>query len=373
MEDSIILNPYNMGDIMLSNRVVMAPMTRCRAINNIPNQMMVDYYANRSSAGLIITEGTSPSQNGLGYARIPGIFTEAQIKGWQLVTNKVHNNGGKIFVQLMHTGRISHPLSMPKTAKILAPSAIKAKGQMWTDLMGMQDFHTPIPMSIEQIKSTITEYIVSSENAIKAGFDGVEIHCANGYLIEQFLNPESNGRIDIYGGSIVNRARFLMEIVQGVSNSIGQNRVGVRLSPYGRANDMPLYSNILNTYDYIASELNKLDVAYIHLLNQMDADVAINYNNVQSVIRSNFKNTLIICGGYDYNSAKNSIEHKMTDLIAFGRPFINNPDLVERFKNNWEMSKDLKLDLFYSGGQEGYNDYPNYYNHNCLLTESINS
>ena len=187
MEDSIILNPYNMGDIMLSNRVVMAPMTRCRAINNIPNQMMADYYANRSSAGLIITEGTSPSQNGLGYARIPGIFTEAQIKGWQLVTNKVHNNGGKIFVQLMHTGRISHPLNMPKTAKILAPSAIKAKGQMWTDLMGMQDFNTPIPMSMEQIKTTITEYVVSSENAIKAGFDGVEIHGANGYLIEQFL------------------------------------------------------------------------------------------------------------------------------------------------------------------------------------------
>ena len=279
----------------------------------------------------------------------------------------------KIFVQLMHTGRISHPLNMPKTAKILAPSAIKAKGQMWTDLMGMQDFNTPIPMSMEQIKTTITEYVVSSENAIKAGFDGVEIHGANGYLIEQFLNPESNARIDIYGGSIVNRARFLMEIVQGISNSIGQNRVGVRLSPYGRANDMPLYSNILNTYDYFASELNKLDISYIHLLNQKDSDVTINYNNVQSVIRSNFKNTLIICGGYDYNSAKNSIEHKIADLIAFGRPFINNPDLVERFKNNWEMSKDLKLDLFYSGGQEGYNDYPAFADYQHSLNESINN
>jgi N-ethylmaleimide reductase len=216
------------GSLELKNHIVMAPMTRCRAIDNIPNDLMASYYQQRATAGLIITEGTSPSPNGLGYARIPGIFSEAQLLGWKKTTSAVHKSGGKIIVQLMHTGRISHILNMPKGTQIEAPSAIKATGQMWTDAKGMQDYPTPKAMTTEDIVSTQAEYVTAAKNAMEAGFDGVELHGANGYLLEEFLSPASNVRHDKYDGTIENRCRFVIEVATAVAAAIGKDKTGIR-------------------------------------------------------------------------------------------------------------------------------------------------
>jgi N-ethylmaleimide reductase len=228
MKNTGLLNPYKLGNIELKNRIVMAPMTRSRAMSNIPNELMAEFYGQRAAAGLIITEGTSPSPNGLGYARIPGIFSGVQIEGWKKITNVVHAKGGKIFVQLMHTGRISHSANMLESAKIIAPSPVKPAGQMWTDALGLQDYPVPTAMDIEEIKHTKQEYISAGTNAIEAGFDGIELHGANGYLLEQFLSPVSNIRNDSYGGSIENRCRFLLEVVGGAVEAVGKWKVGIR-------------------------------------------------------------------------------------------------------------------------------------------------
>ncbi|MFV5695357.1 alkene reductase [Flavobacterium sp. LB3P122] len=360
MKTSELFIPKKVGSLTLKNRIVMAPMTRCRAIDNIPNELMAEYYNQRSGAGLIITEGTSPSPNGLGYARIPGIFSELQVAGWKKTTTAVHNNGGRIFVQLMHSGRISHPLNMPKDAQILAPSQVKAAGQMWTDLKGLQDFIVPKEMTPQEILHAKTEYVAASENALFAGFDGVELHSANGYLLEEFLSPLSNIRTDNYGGSIENRCRFVIEVVAAVADSIGKEKIGIRLSPYGVASDMPHYPEIDATYDYLSKELNKLDIAYIHLVDHSAMGAPPVPLKIKKLIRHNFKNILILCGGYDKESAEAEIQSGLTDLITFGRPFINNPDLVERFKNNWPLSQDINMDLFYTADEKGYTDYPVY-------------
>ena len=355
-----LFTPQIVGSIALRNRIVMAPLTRSRAINNIPNELMAEYYTQRSSAGLIITEGTSPSPNGLGYARIPGIFSEMQVEGWKTTTKAVHKNGGKIIVQLMHSGRISHPLNLRKDCQVMAPSAIKAAGQMWTDIKGLQDFIVPKEMTSQDILHARTEYAAAAENALFAGFDGVELHGANGYLLEEFLSPISNIRTDNYGGNIENRCRFVIEVVKAVANAIGKDKTGIRLSPYGVASDMPHYPEIDATYDYLSKELNKLDIAYIHLVDHSDMGAPEVPLEIKKLIRQNFKNTMIICGGNDKESGESAIESGLTDLVAFGRPFINNPDLVERFKNNWPLSQDLKMDLFYTADEKGYTDYPFY-------------
>jgi len=360
MKTSELFSPKIVGSIELKNRIVMAPMTRCRAIDNIPNELMAEYYKQRSSAGLIITEGTSPSTNGLGYARIPGIFSEKQVEGWKTTTAAVHKNGGKIIVQLMHSGRISHHLNMHKDAQILAPSAIKAAGQMWTDLKGLQDFDVPKEMTPQEILHARTEYVAAAENALFAGFNGVELHSANGYLLEEFLSPISNIRNDNYGGSIENRCRFVIEVVTAVANAIGKEKTGIRLSPYGVASDMPHYPEIDATYDYLSKELNKLDIAYIHLVDHSAMGAPPVPLEIKKVIRNNFKNTIILCGGFDKETAETAIESGLADLAAFGRPFINNPDLVERFENNWPLSQDLNMDLFYTADEKGYTDYPFY-------------
>jgi len=336
----------------------MAPMTRCRAIGNVANELMATYYEQRAGAGLIITEGTSPSPNGLGYARIPGIFTQQQVEGWKITTSAVHEKGGKIFVQLMHTGRISHPLNMPEGAQVMAPSAVKAGGQMWTDAKKLQDFIVPLEMTEEVILSTTAEFATAAENAIKAGFDGVELHGANGYLLEEFLSPISNIRDDAYGGNTGNRCRFVIEVVAAVAKAIGKEKTGIRLSPYGTASDMPHYPAINATYDYLSTELNKLDIAYIHLVDHSALGASAVPLQIKTLIRHNFKNTLILSGGYDKQRAEADIESGLADLVAFGRPFINNPDFVEREENNWELSEDLKMDFFYSADQNGYTDYP---------------
>jgi N-ethylmaleimide reductase len=360
MKEYKLFEATKLGSITLLNRIVMAPLTRSRAIGNIPNDLMAKYYEQRSQAGLIITEGTSPSANGLGYARIPGIFSKEQIAGWEKITNAVHGNGGKIFVQLMHCGRISHPLNMPEGTVVLAPSAIKPAGQMWTDAKQLQDFPIPKEMTAEDIVHAKTEYVLAAKNAIEARFDGVELHGANGYLLEEFLSPISNIRKDNYGGSIENRCRFILEVVTAVVEAIGKDKTGIRLSPYGVASDMPHYPEIDATYDYLSKELNKLGISYIHLVDHSAMGASAVPIAIKKTIRKNFKNSIILCGGYDKEKAEIDIESGLADLIAFGRPFINNPDLVERMANDWPLSQDLKMDLFYTADEKGYTDYPIY-------------
>jgi N-ethylmaleimide reductase len=358
MKEYKLLKPAKVGSEELQNRVVMAPMTRCRAIGNIPNELMAKYYKQRSGAGLIITEGTSPSPNGLGYARIPGIFTNQQVEGWKMITSEVHQGGGKIFVQLMHTGRISHQLNMPEGAQILAPSAVQAAGQMWTDAKQLQDFPVPKEMIIDDILHAKTEFVDAALNALDAGFDGVELHAANGYLLEQFLSPFSNTRKDNYGGSFQKRCRFVIEVANAVADAIGKGKTGIRLSPFGVASDMPHYPEIEATYQYLTEQLNSLNIAYIHLVDHSAMGSPVVPVEIKKSIRKIFKNTLILSGGYDKESAEADIQSGLADLVALGRPFINNPDLVARFKNNWPLAKDLIMDLFYTADEKGYTDYP---------------
>lgn len=358
MEKVKLLSHYKLSNLYLNNRIVMAPMTRSRAIGSIPNELMAEYYSQRASAGLIITEGTSPSPNGLGYCRIPGIFNDTQIEGWKKTTEAVHLKDGKIFLQLMHTGRISHHENMPDNTTIISPSAVKPKGQMWTDANGLQDFPIPIEMNIAEINHTKKEFSTAATNAIKAGFDGIELHGANGYLIEQFLSPISNLRNDDYGVSIDNRCRFLLEIVQDVIEAIGKDKVGIRLSPYGVASDMSYYPETDDTYKYLAEKLNSLKILYIHLVDHSSMGAPEVPFEIKNAISLRFDQTLILSGGYTFESAEKELEGGLANLIAFGKPFINNPDLVERFSNDWVLSKEPDMSTFYSPGKKGYTDYP---------------
>lgn len=357
MEQKKLFDTYLLGKTELKNRIVMAPMTRSRAIGNVPNELIATYYGQRASAGLIITEGTSPSPNGLGYSRIPGLFSKEQVDGWKKVTSTVHAKGGKIFVQLMHTGRISHQLNLPKNALVLAPSAVKPAGQMWTDSDGMQDFPTPKEMSSAELFRTKEEYIAASKNAIEAGFDGVELHGANGYLLEQFISPISNQRTDAYGGSIENRCRFVIEVASAVCQAIGKEKVSIRFSPYGVASDMPHYPEIEETYTYLANKFNELGLVYIHLVDHSAMGAPQVPASIKKTFRNIFKGTLILSGGYDLGRAEQDIENKSADLIAFGRPFINNPDLVYRLQNNKQLSTNLDMGSFYTPDEKGYVDY----------------
>jgi N-ethylmaleimide reductase len=360
MKTDKLFTPKKIGNIELKNSIVMAPMTRSRAIDNIPNDLMAQYYQQRSAAGLIITEGTSPSANGLGYPRIPGIFNAEQVEGWKKTTHAVHEKDGKIFVQLMHCGRISHPLNMPNDTTIFAPSQLKAAGEMYTDEKGLQEFIVPNEMSLQDIIHAKTEYISAAKNALFANFDGVELHGANGYLLEQFISPISNIRTDEYGGSIENRCKFVLETVEAVAHVIGKDKTGIRLSPYGVASDMPHYPEIQETYDYLSRELNKLDIAYIHLVDHSAMGAPEVPLEIKKVIRDNFKNMLILSGGYDTDRAETDLESGLADLVAFARPFINNPDLVNRFKNNLPLADNLDEETFYTADSKGYTDYPIY-------------
>ena len=362
MHTSKLFTKYTLGSIELKNRIIMAPMTRCRAIGNIPYDLIAAYYEQRAGAGLIITEGTSPSINGLGYSRIPGLFNESQVEGWKKTTTAVHKAGGKIFVQLMHTGRISHSLNLPSGAKTLAPSAVQASGQMWTDEEGMKDFDLPKAMTSEEVKQTINEFKTSSKLAVEAGFDGVELHAANGYLLEQFISPVSNQRTDEYGGSIENRCRFVLEVVDNVAEAIGANKTGIRLSPFGVASDMPHYPEIEETYTYLAEQLNERGIVYIHLVDHSAMGAPEVPFSIKDTIHKKFKNTLILTGGYNPETADADLSSNFTDLVGFGRQFINNPDLVARFINQWPLSETLDFDTFYSAGEQGFTDYPTHIN-----------
>ena len=349
---------YKLGKLELKNRAVMAPLTRSRAVdNNIPNALMAEYYGQRAGAGLIITEGTSPSPNGLGYPRIPAMYNQHHVDGWKLITDAVHKKESKIFLQLMHCGRIAHHLNLPEGARVLAPSAIIAEGQMYTDAEGMKENDLPIEMSTSEVHEAIEGYVNAANLAMEAGFDGVEIHGANGYLIEQFLNPNSNDRKDEYGGSIHNRSKFLLEIVEKTITAIGAEKVGIRLSPNGAFNDMQAYPEMEETYDYIAKELNKLGIVYIHLLDHSAVGSTPLPVDVRENMRENFKGTLILCGNFDDKKANEALNNKIADLIAFGRPFLANPDLLERYIAGAKLNEP-DMNTFYTAEEKGYTDYP---------------
>ncbi|WP_413294977.1 alkene reductase [Bdellovibrio sp. HCB185ZH] len=351
-----LFEPIQLGRIKLQNRLVMAPMTRSRAIGNLANDMMVKYYADRASAGLIISEGISPSPNGLGYARIPGLFNQEQAASWKKVTDAVHAKGGHIFAQLMHTGRASHPDNLPPGAKIVAPSAIALSGKIWTDTKQEQPYTTPNEMTIEEVKSTIQEYIKSAELAIQAGFDGVELHGANGYLIEQFLNPKSNKRTDMYGGSDENRMRFVLEIANGTVEKIGGDRLGIRVSPYGVFNDTGAFEGIENFYSTLAQKFSDLGMVYIHVVDHSAMGAPPVNPEIKKLIQQSFKGLYITSGGYDEKRAEQDLLDKKGDLVAIGRPFISNPDLVAKLKEGKPLTP-YDHTTFYTPGEKGYNDY----------------
>ena len=354
---SLLFSKATLGTLTLQNHLVMSPLTRCRATGNIPNELMAGYYAQRSSAGLIITEGTSPSPNGLGYPRIPGIFSAAQVAGWKLVTDAVHARGAKIFIQFMHCGRVAHPLNLPAGARVLAPSAVAAAGDMYTDAEGMKPNAMPQAMTEDDISTAIQEYAQAAKNAVAAGFDGVELHGANGYLLEQFIRPNSNQRTDRYGGSIEDRARFVLEVADAAIKAIGKDRVGIRLSPYGVFNDMPLYDGMEADYTYLAQQLNALGLVYIHLVDHSSQGAPVVPDSIKKMFRSTFKGKLILSGGYDAARAEGDLAAGKCDLIAVGRPILANPDLVERWKTGAALNE-VDMNTFYTPGAKGYTDYP---------------
>ena len=354
---SLLFSKSTLGKLELQNRMVMAPMTRSRSIDNIPGDLVRDYYAQRASAGLIITEGTSPSPNGLGYPRIPGIFSSAQVAAWTPVNQAVHTHGAKIFIQLMHCGRIAHPLNLPAGARVIAPSAIAATGEMYTDAEGMKPNATPQAMTSADIKSTIEEFAQAAKNAVAAEFDGIELHAANGYLLEQFIRPNSNVRTDEYGGSIENRARFVLEVVDAAIAAIGKDKVGVRLSPFGVFNDMPDYPSMASDYTYLAQQLNARGLVYVHLVDHSPMGAPEVPQSIKETIRREFKGCLILSGGYDAERAESDLATQKCDLIAVGRPFLANPDLVARWKTHAAVNAP-DFSTFYTPGAKGYTDYP---------------
>lgn len=346
-----LLSSYQLGRHSLANRVVMAPMTRSRAIDNLPNELMVDYYRQRASAGLIVTEGIAPSPDGLGYARIPGLYSDEQVRGFRAITEAVHAGGSRIFAQLMHVGRIAHPANMPAGARVLAPSAIAAKGEMYTDAEGPQPFAAPAEMSLADIAQVRDEFVQAARNAIAAGFDGIELHGANGYLLEQFLHPASNRREDAYGGSEQARARFVVEIAEAVAEAIGSERVGLRISPYNTFNDMAARDDVTDTYVGLLSQLGSL--VYVHVVGNPHP----RFGETLAAIRAAYPGTLVRNGGFTQDAAEAAIAAGQADLVAFGRPFIANPDLVQRVERGAPLAEPDPA-TFYTPGPAGYTDYP---------------
>lgn len=349
-----LLSPYKKGSLELKNHMVMAPMTRSRATGNLPNDLMAEYYAQRTGAGLIITEGTAPTPEALGYPRIPGAFSDQQVTGWKQITDKVHQAASKIFLQLMHTGRIGHIDNLPKGFDVMGVSDLKAAGQIFTDSKGLQDYSQPVVLSEAEIASVIDGFVLAAGNAVKAGFDGVEIHGANGYLVEQFLNPNVNTREDQYGGSIENRSRFAVEVVKAVAGKIGPEKTGIRLSPFSTLGDLATYDEKQThlTYAGLAKELNALKIAYIHIA--VNAPIAA---NTLTAIREAFSGTIILSNGLTPQSAEAALQEGFADLTAFGRSFLANPDFVERIKSDLPLNQ-VDFEHLYTPGPVGYIDYP---------------
>jgi len=347
---SPLFTPVQIGRYSLPNRLVMAPMTRSRADDNgIPSDLVVTYYAQRAGAGLIITEGVFPSAMGKGYVRTPGIATEEQIAVWKKVTEAVHAKGGRIFMQIMHCGRISHPSMLPNAAQPVAPSAIKPAGQTWTGA-GMEEFITPRELTLDEIAGVINEYRLATRRAIEAGFDGVELHTASGYLPEQFLSSGSNQRQDQYGGSLENRARFVLEVLAAMVAEVGGDRVGIKISPEMGFNDIT-DANPQETYTYLVDQLRDLNLAYLHVA-LFGAKV-----DYHALLRPRFNGAYLIGGGLDQTGAEAVLSDGRADATVFGGAFLANPDLPERFRQGAPLNTPDK-NTFYSPGAEGYIDYP---------------
>ena len=354
----MLFDELTSGALALSNRTVMAPMTRSRAVvNNTPNALMAEYYGQRATAGLIITEGTSPSPNGLGYARIPGLFSDDQVPGWKLVTDAVHSKGGKIFVQLMHTGRVAHVANLPAGAEVVGPSPDICPGEMYTDSRGLQPHSAPRPMTQADISAAVGEYAKAAKLAVEAGFDGVELHAANGYLIEQFLNANINKRTDSYGGSISGRNRFALEVAQATVAAIGARRVGIRLSPHGVFNGTGTFPDVDAQYAALTAALSALGLVYLHVLDHSALGAPPVPAELKTVMRGAFDGLFILAGGLDAASAEKVLVEGRADLVAFGRPFLSNPDLVARMQRNAALNPP-DMSTFYTPGPKGYTDYP---------------
>lgn len=356
MTNQALFQPYDLGPITLANHIVMAPLTRNRAgAGLVPGELAAIYYGQRASAGLLITEATQISPQAQGYQDTPGIYTQAQIEGWRKVTDAVHAKGGRIFVQLWHVGRISHVDLQPGRAAPVAPSAIRAETKTFVN-NGFVDVSEPRALEVEEIKGIINDFRKAAANAIAARFDGVEIHGANGYLLEQFLKDGANQRTDEYGGSVENRARLLLEVTAAVKDEIGAERTGVRISPVSPANAISC-SDPQSQYDYLAEQLDALGIVYLHVVEGATGgprDVSpFDYDS----LRRRFKNTWIGNNGYDLALASAQLAQGKADLFAFGRPFISNPDLVERLKTGAPLAP-LNPETLYGGGAQGYTDYP---------------
>ncbi|MDP3483223.1 MAG: alkene reductase [Sulfuricella sp.] len=350
-----LFSPIELGTLRLANRIVMAPLTRNRAgAGNAPQAMNVEYYRQRASAGLIITEGAQISATAVGYLATPGIHSAEQIAGWKQVTDAVHSRGSRIFLQLWHCGRVSHPSLQPGGNLPVAPSAILPAGQTFTP-NGWQTLVMPRALEISELPGIVADYRQAAQNCVTAGFDGVEIHAANGYLLDQFIRDGSNQRTDVYGGSLENRSRLLLEVTEAVTGVWGADRVGVRFSPINSFNDM-LDSDPQKTFDYMASALNTFDLAYLHGMElsfgqgaKPDFDFA--------RFRRCFKGRYMTNGGYDQARAEAAVTSGYADLIAFGALFIANPDLPERFARNAPLNAPDQSS-FYGGDEKGYTDYP---------------
>ena len=356
-ENVDVFSPYKLGPLDLPNRMVMAPMTRNRAgPGEVPGPLAVAYYTQRASAGLIVTEGTQISQQGQGYPGTPGIFTEAHIAGWKRVTESVHAAGGRIFLQLWHVGRISHPTLQPGGALPVAPSALQPPGQTMTT-QGMQPFVTPRALETHEIAGVVDDYRRGAANAKTAGFDGVELHGANGYLIDQFIRDKTNRRTDRYGGSAINRARFLVEVTEALVGVWGGDRVGVRLAPTNPFNDIA-DSNPAATFAVAVGELKRFGLAYLHIVEPLPSDpVAAGERPDIGFFRRIWPGTLIGNKGYDLARANAAVRDGIVDLVSFAALFLANPDLPERFRRGAALNPADRA-TFYGGGEKGYTDYP---------------
>ncbi len=345
-----LFNSYTLGNLELPNRVLMAPMTRNRATDTLPTDLMATYYQQRAGAGLIITEATQVTSMGQGYPNTPGIHTQAQVRGWKRITDAVHEAGGRIFLQLWHVGRISHP-SFHGGDLPVAPSAIRPEGQTFTADGSVAPFVEPRALETDELAEVVAQFRQGAANAKAAGFDGVEVHGANGYLLDQFLQTGTNQRTDHYGGSLANRARLLLEVTETVLEVWNAGRVGVRLSPGGTFNDMS-DDNPQETFSYVASALNRYGLAYVH---GVEADLG--KVSASALLRDTCDGTLVMAGGYDRDSGEQALQENRADFIAYARLFLANPDLPERFEQDAPLN-DWHQETFYGGGAEGYTDYP---------------
>lgn len=351
-----LFSPVKLGAIRLNNRIIMAPLTRNRAgEGGVPQALNASYYAQRASAGLIVSEATPISAMAHGYPALPGIYTDAQVAGWKKVTDAVHANGGKIVLQLWHVGRISHPSLLPNAALPVAPSAIKPAGQAFT-YQGLQDYVTPRALALNELPAIVADYVHATKNALAAGFDGVEIHAANGYLLDQFLRDGSNKRTDNYGGSFENRTRLLLEVTQAVVDAAGADKVGIRISPVNPFNDMQ-DSNPQALFNYVAEALNPFKLAYLHVVEGgiHGGGKADPFDFV--ALRKHYQHAYVANLAYDKDRGNAAIANGHADAVAFGVPFIANPDLVARFKTNAPLNE-ADASSFYGGGEKGYTDYP---------------